>query len=350
MSTPRLPPRLVRRRDQAGLTLVEIMVALTIGAVVAIGIIQLFTAGQQTYRTTVGQAVVQENARFAMEFIASPLRMAGFTGCFSNAAETNNVLNPVGGVPVYEADFASGAIEAHNGVVGAAHVPATTALLASEPAINITQGTDVLTIRLADPEGARLRQAMVLATDQVVTRIPADTASYVNGALLVVSDCEKATIFQTSGVTTAANSLTFAHAAAGVPGNSTTSLGGVYGTDATIHALRTQTFYVGPGSEANNFGDVTSSLWTRIGSGAPVELVGGVENLQFLFGVDISGDGVVDRYLTADAVGDMTDVVTLRITITTNSIDVVDVDDFTAGFDGLLRQSFSSTVAIRNRL
>ncbi len=58
------------RRQQLGLSLVELMVALVLGLVLMTGIIQVFLSSRQTYASNEAMARMQENGRFALEFIS----------------------------------------------------------------------------------------------------------------------------------------------------------------------------------------------------------------------------------------------------------------------------------------
>src|SRR4051812_627303 len=74
-----------------GLSLIELMIAMSLGlaTIAAIGWIYLGTT--KTYRTQDALARLQENARYAFEVIGSDLRMAGTTGC--SHLEQANVIN-----------------------------------------------------------------------------------------------------------------------------------------------------------------------------------------------------------------------------------------------------------------
>lgn len=63
---------------QRGLTLVEILVALTISAFLIAGVIQLFIGSKQTYRGHDALSRIQENGRFAIDRMAWDMRMAGY--------------------------------------------------------------------------------------------------------------------------------------------------------------------------------------------------------------------------------------------------------------------------------
>lgn len=63
-------------RHQRGLTLVEMMVALVLGLILAAGMIQLFIGTKQTYRFYDALSRIQENGRFALDSMANDIRMA----------------------------------------------------------------------------------------------------------------------------------------------------------------------------------------------------------------------------------------------------------------------------------
>ena len=66
---------------QQGMTLVELMVSLTLGLLITISVGYLLLSGRQSYRTSINLAGIQENGRFALEFLGKDLRMAGYIGC-----------------------------------------------------------------------------------------------------------------------------------------------------------------------------------------------------------------------------------------------------------------------------
>ena len=73
-------------RRQQGVTLVELMVALAIGLLVTVAMLKVYVDASQMYRFNEGLARVQENGRFSLEFIRRDARVAGFWGCYSDAA------------------------------------------------------------------------------------------------------------------------------------------------------------------------------------------------------------------------------------------------------------------------
>lgn len=66
------------QKRQIGLTLIEIMVALLIGAFLLAGVIQIFIVNKQTYRVQENQSRIQENGRFAVDYLNRYIRLAGY--------------------------------------------------------------------------------------------------------------------------------------------------------------------------------------------------------------------------------------------------------------------------------
>lgn len=77
----------------AGFTLIELMIAMVLGLIVIAGIISVFLAGQQSFRSTTALAEVQDSSRIAFELMARDIREAGLTGCDSFVGNVSNVLN-----------------------------------------------------------------------------------------------------------------------------------------------------------------------------------------------------------------------------------------------------------------
>lgn len=66
------------RNANRGFTLVELLVALTIGLLLTIVIAQLFLGSRQSYATTDDLSRMQENMRYAQQLLARTIHMAGF--------------------------------------------------------------------------------------------------------------------------------------------------------------------------------------------------------------------------------------------------------------------------------
>jgi type IV pilus assembly protein PilW len=67
-------------RLQRGVTMIEILITLVIGLVIVLGVGSTFDTNRRTYRFQEAVAQTQEQGRFAMDFLAGHVRMAGFPG------------------------------------------------------------------------------------------------------------------------------------------------------------------------------------------------------------------------------------------------------------------------------
>lgn len=84
------------RKLSRGFGLVEIMVALVLGLVVSLGIIQIFIASRGTFVAQNASARMQEDARFVLSKMLQELRLAGMYGClqFDTALASGAINKP----------------------------------------------------------------------------------------------------------------------------------------------------------------------------------------------------------------------------------------------------------------
>ncbi|MGH8540908.1 MAG: PilW family protein, partial [Stenotrophobium sp.] len=66
------------RRHQSGLTLIELMIALVLGLLIIAGVGEVFLAGRASYSVQQRLSNLQENGRFALHFLQSDIRRAGY--------------------------------------------------------------------------------------------------------------------------------------------------------------------------------------------------------------------------------------------------------------------------------
>jgi len=88
------------RQSQKGLSLIELMIAITLSIFITAAMISLFVNSKQNYRLNENMSRLQENARFAMSFLARDLRMSDYRTCVTAdrlataiAGTNNNGLN-----------------------------------------------------------------------------------------------------------------------------------------------------------------------------------------------------------------------------------------------------------------
>jgi prepilin-type N-terminal cleavage/methylation domain-containing protein len=87
--------RPVALRGQAGFTLVELMVAMSIFLLILVGIFQVFDPSRNAYQVSERKLDVQQNARVAMDRMARQIRMAGYFPENTDANPANDVSNSI---------------------------------------------------------------------------------------------------------------------------------------------------------------------------------------------------------------------------------------------------------------
>lgn len=339
-----------------GLSLVELMIAMTLGlaTIAAVGWVYLGTS--KTYRTQDAFARLQEGARYAFEVIGNDLRMTGTTGC--SYATSVNVVNG------YDTRWYTNLLE--QPLVSAEQDAA---------AGTVTEFSDALRVLRTD-----VSTEYVVQSHDGTGTFTFTSHDLTPGALLVATDCDHVAVFQAS----AAGSPNVSHAATGMPGNSTANLGSggvvkTYPAGARVYRLSASTYYI-----ANNPAGEPSLFRLRpIGANATPtaeELIEGVEDLQVSFGVDtdatpdgqanfVDPDGDDDPYLRGDQIiagvvpgasaqDRWNRVVSVRISVLMRTVEdnVVPTEQTytysgastTAG-DLRLRKVFTHVVKIRNR-
>lgn len=88
------------RTQQLGLTLVELMVAMTLGLLVLLAVSSIYIGSRQTFRMQEDNARLQETGRYALEVMGRSIRQAGFWNMPINpvATATAFVGTPITGV------------------------------------------------------------------------------------------------------------------------------------------------------------------------------------------------------------------------------------------------------------
>jgi type IV pilus assembly protein PilW len=85
---------MTKHRRQYGMTLIELMVALSIGAFLMIGAITVFVQSRTTFRITESLSRLQENARFALDSLEPDIRMAHYWGMNPRTSQINGRRPP----------------------------------------------------------------------------------------------------------------------------------------------------------------------------------------------------------------------------------------------------------------
>lgn len=77
--------------------MVELMIAMLLGIIMLGAIGAIYLSSKRTYASTETMSRVQEGARFATQFLARELRMAGYNNTYETGLVTKTLLFPAGG-------------------------------------------------------------------------------------------------------------------------------------------------------------------------------------------------------------------------------------------------------------
>ena len=348
-------------RRPRGASLVELMLALGLGALVAAGAARLFADSQRTYLLLHGQTRMQESARQAVDFMARSVRNAGYLGCGSSRVKVWNTLNGAWR-DIFEIDVTE-PVAAFDGTDARGTVDSWTPGLERFPAQGtrnvflrgrgidlgaVLPHTDVLVLRRLAAPGARIAEMVdpggfPLVLDDGGLAIETD-------GFAVISDCRQAALFRVTRIERGDGVATLVRGsgagpfgnAAGVSLSATdTPYGSSVGPEgAAVFEVVTEIYFVARGTGRNNVGSVTASLWRKTTTDAPVELIQGIDDLQLRLGLDGDGDGAVDRYAPPGA-GAGQDIRSVEVRVTANSVDEINGTEPN-------RRTLARVVAVRN--
>lgn len=315
------------KRNIAGVTLVELMVALAIGSFLIIGAVQVYNQSRHAFVINESIAAVQETAQFAVDTIESDLRMASNWGRNSRPDTVEGRSLPDDPNPLdlpapadCGVDWAldlTRPVQGDNNAYGLACAASAAAQAQS----------DTLTVRRATVNAAPLQAGRLqIQSTRVQGRIFADGA---------------------------------------VPGEFNPA-------ESQTHNLVVSSFYVAQTSDLiPGVPTLRRKVLDTAGGGATVtdqEIAPGVENIQVQFGVDIDRDNTVDQYVNpGDPIIDPADaayiatarIITARLWLIARSISVEpgiqDARNYAPGDvvlgvqnDSFRRLQVSKTVLFRN--
>lgn len=351
------------QRRQKGVTLIELLVALMLGLLLTAGMIQVFIGNRATYEFNDSLSRIQENARFTLDHIAYNTRMAGYSGCLSDVVIYNNL----DGTNNFRDDIENG-IQGHdaNGTgdndtydPAADPLPGWTPALPAELAGQVLQGSDVLIVRSMGGSSVSLVAPFTNAAQLFVD----PSHNFLIGEILVVSDCQKASIFQVTNIDATGVNIVHSNSGSFTPGNAGPNWDAEqdYGLGAELARLQTFAFYVGTGDDGPALFHLRLRSVGNIASFAAEELAGGIETMQVRYGVDNDSDGAMDDVVPASAVADWTRVLSVEVSLLARASEEYGTETDTAVYrlggttfnppdDRRLRQVFSTSVGVRNRL
>lgn len=326
---------------QAGVSLVEVLVALVISLFLLAGIVQVYLGNKTTFAFTNALAEIQENGRYALDIMSQDIRMAGEWGCVNfdpdNTANINNTLDAFT-VPGYSA--ATHAFEASGGVNGT-----------DNAGLN---GSDTVTVWGGKSGQVNVESPFTTAITQSINTNAVNSIEA--GDIIMIARCGANDL-----LIDAAADIVAVDSVVNISGdtqrqiNLTANKSQQYENDASVIELQNVTYSIANGANGE------PSLW-RSEFGNNVELVEGVEDMQILYGIETdlaNPDAYPNQYVTSDNVPSFNNVVSVRVMLLVRSIDDFVAEDpqiytfnnvTTTPADRRIRQSFTSTIALRNRI
>jgi len=354
------------KRNQRGLTLVELMIAMAVGVLLLLGVSLLFTQNRQSYRQNEELARIQEHARFAIDELSRDLSMAGFFAEIVNggAVVTHAALaanaaecGPGGGDWAY--DFAGGlldgAVRVEDQVAGGAGAAAQFGCIPGGTAVR--PNTDVIGVRRTGGVPSFWQSLPIGGV------APACDLTLPAGAA-----CQRPVPARGVFVRENSTQVVIYHGSAALDA-----------ADPQLSAIPVpyedweyspRVYYVRDVVEPD--GDTVPTLCRQrldnavAGVTQFVEecMVPGVEDLQIELGIDTNGDGAANAYVTNPDADDMRRAVSLRLYLLMRAIDIdvgyTDERTYTLGNtaagpyqvgpfnDRFHRRVYTTTVAMRN--
>ncbi len=283
---------------QRGLSLIELMVALTIGSLLIVGAVTVYSNSRSTFAVNETVARLQDEARFALTLLEPDIELAGYFG-FTNAPDTLQLVR--GADPDTVLASATALRQRPLPPLGPTPVPAP-GLAASAHDCGVNFAVDVL----SPVEGSNGEFALGPAA-----RDPCDPFGdgAVDGAdTLTIRRASSAPVAVRAGrvqimasrLRSRTSQLIFAD------GTAPTAVD----DDHQVHDLVVRTYYLSRDSDERSGVPSLRVKALAAAGGQPVfvdsEVLSGVEDLQVQFGIDTGdydGDGALDPGADADGDG-----------------------------------------------
>lgn len=285
---------------QRGFSLVELMIALTLGLLLTAAVGSLFYTNKRNFNQNQLIAEMQDNARFALETLARDLAMAGYLGGMTDAHLLKRDSETLG-APAN--DCTPGA----DGAPGWAFDPATLEFLNNPSAVSaaarygclnaahVVSDTDVVSIRRVSGQATALREEtgdpVSLSANTVYLRTNRTEGSlFHSGAAAEEPGADHPPSLAPYNVWEYVSRLYFVRNYAETPGD---------GVPTLCRAI----------------------LGRSAGGGVEIEpLAEGIEDVQIAFGIDTDGDAIANRYAVDPSEDELELAVTARIQLLVRSI------------------------------
>lgn len=355
-----------RSHGVAGFTLVELLIAMALAAMLTAGLTRVFMGSRQNIVLADTFSKIQESGRFGLNYLSRDMRMFGYMGCVNSnmtSGKITNLLNPAETAEYRPAQHSfANPIQALDNYNPSNSTHTTAFASVTNTTITPVAGTDVI------------KSSSAMATDLLLSQVHPSTSNIMNvsgpanqiaslqaGMILMLTDCNTAHIFSISAInkpTTTTAVIT--HDQAVTPGvnNTQAALGINYPAGSQVLVMNTTVYYVGQSQAipTPTGQPQINSLYraSTVNGGQSEELVPFVQDMQLLYAVDDNDDGSPDVYKTAQQIttdGDdyLDDVFAFSIELIVsgeNNVGATPLPGFAD--DGRLRKRYTKLVNLRN--
>lgn len=245
------------RAGMLGVSLIELMAALTIGLLLIAGALTVYMQSRNTYRTTDTAARMQETARYAFDILEPDVRLAGFWGMKKGPAAVTDT------VPATDVGANCGG----NGWLGDA-----TKYITGFDGDGTTASWPGGASSPCAPTGRNTNSDVL-----IVRRASGETSALNVNKVQVESNRAQATVF-----------------------SSATAPGGYAAWPASeVRDMVCNVYYIGTDN-----GQPALRRWTLRGKTYTDEpIIPGVQDMQVQYGIDANGDGAAEKYVNANLIG-----------------------------------------------
>ena len=294
------------RHRQEGLSLIELMIAITLSLLLILGVTQIFLSSKSTYASNQELSQIQESGRFAVQLLAWDIRNTGYRGqCLT--APVNHIDS---GASVWVANDAP--------IQGWEN---------SKPPFvsdSVVAGSDVIFVQFATGAGSVKGAAGNTYNSDEIALV--DSISPVGPGLTLISDGLACDLF---------NNTADAGAAV-VAKNSSTDWSHNYTDEFEVLTFRNVAYYIAEQDGVPTLHRVLLDQGlNELGGADEKPLVRGVTSMNIEYG--IANNRIVNSYVDASSVTNWANVASVRINL-----------EVTA--DSGMKRDFSTTIALRNLL
>ena len=357
----------LRIGSQDGLTLLELMVALALGAFLVIGVVNVFLTTRESSNVEAALARVQESGRFALDMLSADLRRAHYTGCNSINRDPTIMMNDFSfvGVRGYSRDG-----DSWKPSLATASDPSLLTISNNAISSGVRGGTDLLNLHLSSYVGNDLLDSDIGTSDTEFGITGNPDCMLEDGDALIISNCLTSHAFWAD--LGASYDCTDDTAALTVKLDATKNLssenfgaGYIYTSRTQLLKLESVSWFVGDTGRQRN-GETVWALYRQSLDRQPVEMIEGVEFMQIQYGQrGGTATAPTTRFVSADDPAiDWDQVVSVRIGLLVQNYDNVrdandprtyvladpnsPIDPAVHGGGLVLRQAFRLTTALRN--